>query len=144
MASSDLERTFDTLWVQLGGQTLTCEHWFVRPCADGASTAHTSQHASPSRLTAARTTGPARNRRRLTWTARNSTPRRRGLEWLIFRLTSDMRCCDDPVTHLGMIRDKIGRFNVTDITWTKRHAPAGGPRAVGEQPKRMSKKQAAG
>ncbi len=105
MAISDLERAFDTLWLQLGGQPLTPEHRFAPPRRWRFDRAHVTAriaieidggtHNGGRHVTGA---GYTRDCEKL------NTAAARG--WLIFRLTSDM-LRDDPVTHLGMIRDKI-------------------------------------
>ena len=105
MASSDLERTFDTLWQQIGGQPLTCEHRFAPPRRWRFDRAHV-----PARIAIEIDGGTHNGGRHVTGAGytrdceKLNTAAARG--WLIFRLTSDM-LRDDPVTHLGMIRDKI-------------------------------------
>lgn len=105
MGSSDLEAAFDTLWTQLGGQPLHAEYRFAPPRRWRFDRAHIiarvaieidgGTHNGGRHVTGA---GYTKDCKKL------NTAAARG--WLIFRLTSDM-LRDDPVTHLGMIRDKI-------------------------------------
>ena len=115
MTTSELERTFDTLWRQCGGPDLTPEYEFSPDRGWRFDRAHV-----PARIaievdggtwpTRDKKTGKLRPGRHTTGSGyrddcikRNAATAR---GWLVFNLTSDM-LTDDPVTHLGQIILKI-------------------------------------
>ncbi len=116
-----VERTFDTLWLQLGGQPLT-PRTQVRTMGTAPSgknivflkpTAPTSQPASAIEIDMGRhaqvggrhvTSEPSYTRDSKARKLNTAQARSPGID--IPPVSSDM-LRDDPVTHLGMIRDKI-------------------------------------